>query len=145
MQNVPGCVAVLWQQKALFVILWRPQNPVKEREWITKTNIKTITTETLLTYILTARKTKTKCSCIALITSLQIWKFPANDNYTCAVKVGFHYPSSRAELTARELGGAFFDTRQLGPSTRVVETGRPCTRAVYTGVRVPVNSARELG
>jgi len=30
--------------------------------------------------------------------------------------------------------GTFFDTRQLGPSTRVVETGRPCTRAVYTGV-----------
>jgi len=24
--------------------------------------------------------------------------------------------------------GAIFDTRQLGPSTRVVETGRPCTR-----------------
>jgi len=43
-----------------------------------------------------------------------------------------HGPSSRAELTARELG-CIFDTRQLGPSTRVVETGRPCTRAVYTG------------
>jgi len=28
----------------------------------------------------------------------------------------------------------------LGPSTRIVETGRPCTRAVYTGVRLPVNS-----
>ena len=47
------------------------------------------------------------------------------------------------EFTARVHGpswrpvnsGAFFDTRQLGPSTRVVETGRPCTRAVYTGVR----------
>ena len=37
------------------------------------------------------------------------------------LKVGFHYPSSRAELTARELG-CFFDTRQRGPSTRVVET-----------------------
>ena len=37
------------------------------------------------------------------------------------LKVGFHYPSSRAELTARELG-CIFDTRQLGPSTRVVET-----------------------
>ena len=30
------------------------------------------------------------------------------------LKVGFHYPSSRAELTARELG-CIFDTRQLGP------------------------------
>jgi len=44
-----------------------------------------------------------------------------------AVRVGFHYPSSRAELTARELW-CIFDTRQLGPSTWVVETGRPCTR-----------------
>ena len=52
------------------------------------------------------------------------------------VKVGFHYPSSRAEFTARELG-CIFDTRQLGPSTQVLETGRPCTRAV--------NSARQLG
>jgi len=42
-----------------------------------------------------------------------------------------HGPSSRAELTAHELG-CIFDIRQLGPSTRVVETGRPCT-------------ARELG
>jgi len=32
--------------------------------------------------------------------------------------------------------GAFFDTRQLGPSTRVVETGRPCTRA-YTKMVYP--------
>ena len=32
-----------------------------------------------------------------------------------------HGPSSRAEFTARELG-CIFDTRQLGPSTRVVET-----------------------
>jgi len=40
--------------------------------------------------------------------------------------------------------GAFFDTGQLGPSTRVVETGRPCTRAVYTGSgnRPLVNVAR---
>ena len=58
------------------------------------------------------------------------------------VKVGFHYPSSRPEFTGRVDGpwpvnsGAFFDTRQLGPLTRVVETGRPCTRAVYTGVTV---------
>jgi len=42
-----------------------------------------------------------------------------------------HGQSSRAELTARELG-CIFDTRQLEPWTRVVETGRPCTRAVYT-------------
>ena len=55
------------------------------------------------------------------------------------LKLGFHYPSSRAELSARELGcifwhpnwrafnsGAFFNTRQLGPWTLVVETGRPC-------------------
>jgi len=32
-------------------------------------------------------------------------------------KVGFHYPSSRAELTAVN-SGAFFDTRELGPSWR---------------------------
>ena len=76
------------------------------------------------------------------------------------LKVGFHYPSSRAELMARELGCIFWH-----PSTRVVETGRPCTQAVYTGVCFPlpeltarvdgcqkmhlisraVNSARELG
>ena len=37
-----------------------------------------------------------------------------------------------------ENSGAFFDTRQLRPWTRVVETGRPCTRAVYTGVQFPV-------
>jgi len=29
------------------------------------------------------------------------------------LKVGFHFPSSRAELTAQN-SGAFFDTRQLG-------------------------------
>jgi len=53
---------------------------------------------------------------------------PSVVNFTSLrVKVGFHYPSSRPENS-----GAFFDTRQLGPSTRVVETGRPCTRAVYT-------------
>jgi len=85
------------------------------------------------------------------------------------LKVGFHYPSSRPEFTGRVDGPRtrvhFFDTRQLGPSTRVVETWRPCTRAVYTSVRFPlpeltarvdgcqkmhqssraVNSARELG
>jgi len=38
------------------------------------------------------------------------------------IKPGFHYPSSRAELRARELG-CIFDTRQLGPSSRVVEIG----------------------
>ena len=74
---------------------------------------------------------------------------PSVVNFTSLrVKVGFHYPSSRPENS-----GAFFDTRQLGPSTRVVETGRPCTRAVYTGATVKkmhpssraVNSARELG
>jgi len=32
-----------------------------------------------------------------------------------------HGPSWRPENS-----GAFFDTRQLGPWTRVVETGRPC-------------------
>ena len=41
--------------------------------------------------------------------------------YYWSIKVGFHYPSSRAELTARELGCIFWH-----PSTRVVETGRPC-------------------
>ena len=43
-------------------------------------------------------------------------------NHIDALKPGFHYPSSRAELTARQLK-CVFDTRQLGPSTRVVETG----------------------
>jgi len=42
------------------------------------------------------------------------------------VKVGFHYPSSRPEFTGQIDGPRtrvhFFDTRQLGPSTRVVET-----------------------
>ena len=42
------------------------------------------------------------------------------------LKVGFHYPSSRAELTARELGCIFWH-----PSTRAVNSGsgnRPLTR-----------------
>ena len=47
---------------------------------------------------------------------------PGFDNGICIVKLGFHYPSSRPEFTARELG-YIFDTRQLGPSTRVMETG----------------------
>ena len=34
------------------------------------------------------------------------------------VKVGFHYPSWRPENS-----GAFFDTRQLGPWTRAVNSG----------------------
>ena len=52
------------------------------------------------------------------------------------LKPGFHYPSSWAELTARQLG-CIFDTRQLGPSTRVLKSSCPA-RAVYTGVRFPL-------
>jgi len=57
-----------------------------------------------------------------------------------SLKPGFHYPSSRAELTAGELG-CIFDTRVDGPSWRVSKnvpefTGRqlgPWTRAVNSG------------
>ena len=49
------------------------------------------------------------------------------------LKPGFHYPSSRPELTGRV---AFFDTRQLGPSSRVSKM-HPSWRTV--------NSARQLG
>ena len=41
----------------------------------------------------------------------------------CTLKVGFHYPSSRAELTARELGCIFW---------------HPSRTPVYTGVRFPL-------
>ena len=52
-----------------------------------------------------------------------LWDSPQWQVGPSRLKVGFHYPSSRAELTARELGCIlFFDTRQLWPSTRVVET-----------------------
>ena len=46
-------------------------------------------------------------------------------------KVGFHYPSSRPEFTARELRCIFWH-----PSTLVVETGRPCTRVHGPWTRV---------
>jgi len=45
------------------------------------------------------------------------------------LKVGFHYPSSRAELTARKLGCIFWH-----PSTRAVNSG--------SGNRTPVYTAR---
>ena len=54
------------------------------------------------------------------------------------VKVGFHYPSSRPEFTGRVDGPRtrvhFLTPVNSGRELRVVETGRPCTRAVYTGV-----------
>jgi len=57
------------------------------------------------------------------------------------VKPGFHYPSSRSEFTARQLGCSFDTISQLGPSTRVSKnapefTGRQLglsTRAVNSG------------
>ena len=53
------------------------------------------------------------------------------------IKPGFHYPSSRAELTARQLG-CIFDTRQLRPSTRVSKKCNrvqgPSTPVVETGL-----------
>ena len=49
------------------------------------------------------------------------------------LKVGLHYPSSRPEFTGR-VDGPRTRVHFWHPSTRVVETGRPCTRAVYTGV-----------
>ena len=45
-----------------------------------------------------------------------------------ALKPGFHYPSSRAELTARELGCIFWH-----PSTRAVNSGSGNRMPVYTG------------
>ena len=76
-----------------------------------------------------------------------------------------HYPSSGPEFTGRELGPDSDRPDRPDTRTRVMETGRPCTRPVYTGVRFPlpeltarvdgcqkmhqssraVNSARELG
>jgi len=60
-----------------------------------------------------------------------------------ALKVGFHYPSSRPEFTGRVLGPwtrvHFFDTRQIGPSSRVSKNAPeftaefgPWTRVVET-------------
>ena len=68
-----------------------------------------------------------------------------SDHQTNLLKVGFHYPSSRAELTARELGCIFWH-----PSTRAVNSGSGNRTPVYTG-RVhgrpvtPLYTARELG
>ena len=58
-----------------------------------------------------------------------------------------HNPKARfplAELTARVDGWPVSITRQHGPSTRLVETGRLSTRPVLTGNgnRSPVNSGR---
>ena len=49
------------------------------------------------------------------------------------IKPGFHYPSWRPELTARVDGRPVSITRQHGPCWRVMETGRPSTRAVNSG------------
>jgi len=49
------------------------------------------------------------------------------------VKVGFHYPSSRAELTARDLGCIIWH-----PSTRVVETDLEAFSAVCLSMRLSV-------
>ena len=65
------------------------------------------------------------------------------------VKPGFHYPSSRPELTARELG-CIFDSRVDDPSTRVhfltsVNSGRQLgCQKMHPSSRA-INSARELG
>jgi len=52
-----------------------------------------------------------------------------------AVKPGFHYPSSRAELTARELGCIFLlgDTRVDG-CQKMNQSSRAVTRVVETGL-----------
>jgi len=43
------------------------------------------------------------------------WFWGSESQVRIRVKVGFHYPSSRAELTARELGCIFVNSgRQLG-------------------------------
>ena len=51
----------------------------------------------------------------------------------CKLKPGFHYPSSRPELTARVDGWPVSTTRVDGPCWRVMETGHPSTRAVNSG------------
>ena len=76
-----------------------------------------------------------------------------NSTLSSWVKVGFHYPSLRAELTARELGCIFWH-----PSTRAVNSGsgnrvhgRPVSTTRVDGCQKmhpssrAVNSARELG
>jgi len=58
---------------------------------------------------------------------------------TLWLKPSFHYLSWRPELTARQHGRALIRlvetrARQHGPSWRVMETGRPSTRVVETGL-----------
>ena len=60
------------------------------------------------------------------------------------VKPGFHYPSSRSELTAR-VDGPSTRVHFWHPSTRAVNSGvKKCTRVHGPSSR-PVNSGRELG
>jgi len=60
---------------------------------------------------------------------------PSRPSLKQTVKPGFHYPSSRAELTTRELGCIFWH-----PSTRAVNSGvKKCTRVHGPSTRA-VNS-----
>jgi len=67
---------------------------------------------------------------VIVILSGSIWWLPL---CIIALKVGFHYPSSRPELT-----GVKKCTRVLGPSTRVVETD------LNIGSRLTAASSRVL-
>ena len=71
-----------------------------------------------------------------------------------SLKPGFHYPSSRAELTARELGCIFWHPswrpeltgvkkcRQLGPWTRAVNSGSG-NRALVELTTIYTNSSQQ--
>ena len=67
-----------------------------------------------------------------------------SSRHTCnALKVGFHYPSSRAKLTARELGCIFWpDARVYGPCTRASGFHYPSWRVSKSA---PEFSGRQLG
>jgi len=91
---------------------------------------------------------------------LPAWSFPSSvtplvTHNLATVKPGFHYPSSRPELTGvkkctRVDGPSWRVCRQLGcifwhPSTRAVNSGViKCTRVHGPSTR-PVNSGRKLG
>jgi len=63
------------------------------------------------------------------------------------VKPGFHYPCWRPKLTAWVYGWPVYITRQLGPSTQLMETGRPCWLVMETGhpSTQAINSGCQLG
>ena len=109
------------------------------------------------------------CTMLCLYHDIEIYNLIIRSNlayFIVYVKVGFHYPSSRAEFTGRVDGprtrvhfltpvNPSGDARVHGPCTRASCFHYPSSRPELTGVKKctrvlgpstrPVNSARELG